>query len=283
MSNSINTTPDASVAPVPPVVPTAAPLIETIEVPSAPAQEMGFAHFIAQSDAVGKGLFVILVVMSLVSWSLIVIKGVALMRRQKRSKSFLNFFWNATSLDAVQHEIATHGASEPFAHLTAHAMHAQAHHARYGAAKLEEAGSAQEFLTRTIKKVLDEETMRMESGLAVLATIGATAPFVGLFGTVWGVYHALIAIGMTGAGTLDKVAGPVGEALIMTGLGLAVAIPAVMAYNWLTRSNRVWGARLDAFAFELFAFLSTGQTLKTSSGGDAGVGHVRSLKAGAAA
>ena len=267
MSNSINTT----------------PLTETVEVSSAPAPEMGFAHFIAQSDAVGKGLFIILVLMSLVSWSLIVIKGVALMRRQKRSKAFLNFFWNATSLEAVQHEIATHGASEPFAHLTAHAMHAQAHHARYGAAKLEEAGSAQEFLTRTIKKVLDEETMRMESGLAVLATIGATAPFVGLFGTVWGVYHALIAIGMTGAGTLDKVAGPVGEALIMTGVGLAVAIPAVMAYNWLTRSNRVWGARLDAFAFELFTFLSTGQTLKTSVESEAPVAPVRVVKPGQAA
>jgi len=224
----------------------------------------GFGHFIAQSDAIGQGLFVILVLMSVLSWALIAIKGVALFLRQRRSQSFLNFFWNATSLEAVQHEIATHGVKEPFAHLTAHAMHAQAHHARYGAAKLEEAGSAQDFLTRTIKKVLDEETMRMESGLTALATIGATAPFVGLFGTVWGVYHALLAIGASGSGSLDKVAGPVGEALIMTGVGLAVAIPAVVAYNWLTRSNRVWGARLDAFAFELFTFLSTGQTLKTS-------------------
>lgn len=224
----------------------------------------GFGHFIAQSDAIGQGLFVILVLMSVLSWALIVIKGFALALRQRRSQSFLSFFWNATSLEAVQHEIATHGVKEPFAHLTAHAMHAQAHHARYGAAKLEEAGSAKDFLTRTIKKVLDEETMRMESGLTALATIGATAPFVGLFGTVWGVYHALLAIGASGSGSLDKVAGPVGEALIMTGVGLAVAIPAVVAYNWLTRSNRVWGARLDAFAFELFTFLSTGQTLKTS-------------------
>lgn len=238
-------------------------------VPVATAPELGFTHFIAQTDFVGQGLFVILVVMSLISWALIVIKGVGLFRRQRRSQAFLNFFWNATSLEAVQNEIATHGVNEPFAHLTAHAMHAQAHHARFGAAKLEEAGSAQDFLTRTIKKVLDEETMRMESGLSVLATIGATAPFVGLFGTVWGVYHALLAIGATGAGTLDKVAGPVGEALIMTGVGLAVAIPAVMGYNWLARSNRVWGARLDAFAFELFTFLSTGQTLKTSVEHDA--------------
>lgn len=230
--------------------------------PAAP--DIGFGHFISQSDLVGQGLFAILVIMSLISWGLMVTKGVALFLRQRRSRAFLDFFWNATSLESVQHEIATHGVREPFAHLTSHAMHAQAHHARYGAAKLEEAGSAQDFLTRTIKKVLDEETMRLESGLTALATIGATAPFVGLFGTVWGVYHALVAIGMSGSGSLDKVAGPVGEALIMTGVGLAVAIPAVMAYNWLTRSNRVWSARLDAFAFELFTFLSTGQTLKTT-------------------
>ena len=140
-------------------------------------------------------------------------------------------------------------------------MQAQAHHARYGAAKLEEAGTSGEFVTRTIKKVLDEETTRLENGLAVLATVGATAPFVGLFGTVWGVYHALVAIGMSGAGTLDKVAGPVGEALIMTGLGLAVAIPAVIGYNGLTRANRVTAARLDAFAYELHTFVAMGQAL----------------------
>jgi biopolymer transport protein ExbB len=209
--------------------------------PLATAPEQGFVHFMSQTDAVGQGLFVILVIMSVLSWALIVTKGVALFKRQRRSRAFLAFFWNATSLEAVQQEIARSGVTE-----------------------LEEAGSAQEFLTRTIKKVLDEDTMRMESGLSVLATIGATAPFVGLFGTVWGVYHALLAIGASGAGTLDKVAGPVGEALIMTGVGLAVAIPAVMGYNWLARSNRVWAARLDAFAFELFTFLSTGQTLKGS-------------------
>lgn len=223
--------------------------------------ELGFGHFLAQTDAVGMVLFAILVLMSVVSWTLIVIKGVTHLTRQQRSRSFLAFFWNATSLEAVQSELSTHGVRDPFAHLTAHAMQAQAHHARYGAAKLEEAGSAQDFLTRTIKKVLDEETMKLESGLTTLATIGATAPFVGLFGTVWGVYHALVTIGMTGAASLDKVAGPVGEALIMTGVGLAVAIPAVMGYNWLSRSNRVLSAKLDAFAYELFTFLSMGAPL----------------------
>lgn len=226
---------------------------------------LGFGHFIMQADFVGKSLLVVLVLMSIASWAIIVIKGITLVTRKSRSEAFLNFFWNASSLEAVEHEIATHGARDPFSHLASHAMHAQAHHAKYGAAKLEEAGAADEFVTRTIKKVLDEETTRLENGLAVLATVGATAPFVGLFGTVWGVYHALVAIGMSGAGTLDKVAGPVGEALIMTGLGLAVAIPAVMGYNWLTRSNRVILSKLDAFAYELHTFVSMGQPLSSEA------------------
>lgn len=234
---------------------------------AAAEQVLGFGHFIAQADWVGKSLLVVLLLMSAVSWYLIVLKGITQVLRKRRSRAFLHTFWNASSLDAVADEILAHGARDPFSHLTAHAMSAQKHHARYGAAKLEEAGSSQDFLTRTMKKVIDEETSRLENGLTTLATIGATAPFVGLFGTVWGVYHALVAIGMSGAGTLDKVAGPVGEALIMTGLGLAVAIPAVMGYNWLTRSNRVLLAQLDAFAFELFTFLSMGQAMGIEGGG----------------
>jgi biopolymer transport protein ExbB len=221
----------------------------------------GFAHFIAQSDVLGKTLLAILVVMSVASWAIIAVKGLTLVVRNRRSRRFLDFFWNASSLDAVAADITAHGAHDPFSHLTSHAMQAQAHHAKYGSAKLVEAGSSAEFVTRTIKKVLDEETTRLENGLTVLATVGATAPFVGLFGTVWGVYHALVAIGMSGSGTLDKVAGPVGEALIMTGLGLAVAIPAVMGYNGLIRANRVLSAKLDAFAYELHTFVSMGQPL----------------------
>lgn len=244
---------------------------------------LGFGHFIGQSDAVGKTMLLILVAMSIVSWVIIAVKGLALLGRRSRSNAFLNFFWNATSLDAVGDKINDHGSHDPFSHLTAHAMQAQAHHARYGAAKLEEAGTASEFVTRTIKKVLDEETTRLENGLTVLATVGATAPFVGLFGTVWGIYHALVAIGMSGAGTLDKVAGPVGEALIMTGLGLAVAIPAVMGYNWLTRANRVMAAKLDAFAFELLTFVSMGQALRHGVAADARRVDVQSLSARPAA
>ncbi|MBS0520833.1 MAG: MotA/TolQ/ExbB proton channel family protein [Proteobacteria bacterium] len=235
----------------------------------ADTQALGFAHFLVDSDLVIRCLLAILAVMSAISWYLIIMKGISQIVRSRRSKRFLNFFWSASSLEAVQNELTTHGVQEPFGHLTAHSLHAQVHHEKFGAAKLEEAGSQQEFLTRTIKKVLDEETTSLENGLTVLATIGATAPFVGLFGTVWGVYHALVAIGLTGSGSLDKVAGPVGEALIMTGIGLAVALPAVMGFNWLTRSNRVLTARLDAFAFELLTFLLMGRTLQTSSQGRA--------------
>jgi biopolymer transport protein ExbB len=231
------------------------------------ASALGFGHFLEHSDIVARVLLVVLAAMSAISWYLIVSKGISQIVRQKRSQRFLAFFWAATSLEEVQHELGVNGVHEPFGHLTAHSLHAQAHHARFGAAKLEEAGSEQEFLTRTIKKVLDEETTALENGLTMLATIGATAPFVGLFGTVWGVYHALVAIGMSGSGMLDKVAGPVGEALIMTGIGLAVALPAVMGYNWLTRSNRVLTARLDAFAFELLTFLSMGRALQVTERG----------------
>ena len=241
---------------------------------------LGFGHFIAQSDVVGKTLLVILVLMSAASWTIIALKGLALSLRNARSNTFLRTFWNATSLDAVAGEISTDGARDPFSHLTAHALHAHAHHAKYGAAKLEEAGSSSDFVTRTIKKVLDEETTRMESGLSILATVGATAPFVGLFGTVWGVYHALVAIGMSGAGTLDKVAGPVGEALIMTGLGLAVAVPAVIGYNAFSRTNRVLAAKFDAFAYELHTFVCMGQALGHGAAGSQA--SVRALPARAA-
>ncbi|MGD9882446.1 MAG: MotA/TolQ/ExbB proton channel family protein [Reyranella sp.] len=231
------------------------------------APSLGFNHFLQQADIVVQVLLAVLAAMSAISWYLLVSKGISQVVRQKRSQKFLALFWAATSLEEVQNELSMHGVHEPFGHLTADSLHAQAHHARFGAAKLEEAGSEQEFLTRTIKKVLDEKTTALENGLTMLATIGATAPFVGLFGTVWGVYHALVAIGMSGSGMLDKVAGPVGEALIMTGIGLAVALPAVMGYNWLTRSNRVLNAKLDAFAFELLTFLSMGRALQVTGRG----------------
>jgi biopolymer transport protein ExbB len=223
-----------------------------------PTQGLGFAHFLAQTDALGRVILGILLFMSVATWYLIVTKALEGWLRGRRTARFLRGFWDAPSLAAVERQLDERHPEEPFSRLAYHAIAASKHHARHGANRLNEAGHAGEFLTRSMRRVIDEETARLESGLTVLASIGSTAPFVGLFGTVWGVYHALVNIGMSGQGTLDKVAGPVGEALIMTALGLAVAIPAVLAYNALVRRNRLVLAQLDAFAHDLFALLTTG-------------------------
>lgn len=228
-------------------------------------EDPGMLNFIAQSDFVGKGLFGILVIMSLISWYLIFAKSLTNLSVRGRSNKFLREFWAASSLEQVENELITHGATEPFSHLASHAIHARNHHVKYGALKLEEKGSTSDFVTRIMRKVIDEETAKLENGLTVLASIGSTAPFVGLFGTVWGVYHALIGIGMSDGVTVNSIAGPVGEALIMTGLGLAVAIPAVLAYNGFVRTNRVYLASLDTFAHDLFTFLTTGQQVNEQS------------------
>ena len=230
-----------------------------------PQQTAGFADFLAQTDAVGKAILVILLVMSIATWYLIATKSITIFLEQRKSKRFLEAFWEAPSLLAVERHIAANLPDDPFSRLSWHAINASRHHQRSGAAKLAEAGAGTEFLTRAMRRVIDEDTARLESGLTVLASVGSTAPFVGLFGTVWGVYHALVAIGLSGQGTLDKVAGPVGEALIMTALGLAVAIPAVLAYNGFVRANRLVLARLDAFAHDLYAILTTGSPVGESA------------------
>ncbi len=239
---------------------------------------LGFGHFISQADTLAKAILLIMLAASIASWYLIVTKAASGWFTRRRSAKFLDFFWNAPSLSVVATWLEQHHPDEPFSHLAYHGVVASRHHARHGIAKLQEAGSSNDFVTRTLRRTIDEETTRIESGLTVLASVGSTAPFVGLLGTVWGIYHALVAIGLSGAGTLDKVAGPVGEALIMTAIGLAVAIPAVLGYNYLVRSNRIMLARLDAFAHDLFTFLSTGVHYEARIEAS---GKVAPLKAGA--
>jgi len=133
-----------------------------------------------------------------------------------------------------------------------------------------------DWVTRCLRNAMDEFTATLQSGLAILASVGATAPFVGLFGTVWGIYHALLSIGLSGQSTIDKVAGPVGEALIMTALGLAVAIPAVLGYNALVRGNKYILSKLNSFAHDLHAYFVTGARVSPAP-----VGRVVSMKNGA--
>ncbi len=226
-----------------------------------PQSTIDIAHFIGQADAVGKGLFVVLLVMSAVTWYLVVVKAVQASRTRLQAQRFLHAFWESSSVQAVASSLDVEPPREAFSRLAAHAITAAGHHERRDAETLAEGGTAADFLTRAIRRVIEEETARCESGLTTLASIASTAPFVGLFGTVWGVYHALVAIGMSGQGSLDQIAGPVGEALIMTALGLAVAVPAVLAYNYSVRANRLYLSRLDAFAHDLYALLTTGSAI----------------------
>jgi biopolymer transport protein ExbB len=121
-----------------------------------------------------------------------------------------------------------------------------------------------EFIAQALRRTIRQEAMQLETGLTLLASVGSIAPFIGLFGTVWGIYHALGSIAVGGQATVDKVAGPVGEALIMTAFGLAVAIPAVLAYNALVRDNRVFMGEIETFAHDLHTYLTTGIPLASA-------------------
>jgi biopolymer transport protein ExbB len=220
-------------------------------------QGFGFAHFISQCDAMGKGVLVLLLVLSVSSWYLIVTKAIANMGARKRADVFLKQFWNASSLQEMQSTLNAVGDDNAFSDLARQALTVSSGNQR-GAEKLLAAGGMSEYLTRVLRNGIDQEATKVEHGLTVLASAGSAAPFIGLFGTVWGIYHALVQIGMSGQGTLDKVAGPVGEALIMTALGLAVAIPAVLGNNAFTRRNRIWLAQLDNFAHDLYALVTVG-------------------------
>lgn len=215
-------------------------------------QGLGFAHFLTQADGVGKGVLAVLLLLSVASWYLIVTRALANWLAARRAEAFMRSFWQAGSLDAVAASLRA-GADNAFAVLVDEALKAKANG---GEQNLAVAGGMAEYLTRTLNNAVDREAAASEHGLTVLASAGSAAPYIGLFGTVWGIYHALVQIGMSGQGTLDKVAGPVGEALIMTALGLAVAIPAVLAYNAFNRRNRMWLAKLESFAHDLYVLLT---------------------------
>jgi biopolymer transport protein ExbB len=218
----------------------------------------GFLHFLQQADVVAHIILAILLIMSLATWYLIVVKSLTRLKIGRHSRSFQRAFWSSADMRSVAEQIEAKGVRDPFSHLTQHGLRAVEQLRDRRSTTLIESGSADDFLTRALRRAIEQDTARLEFGQTVLASVASSAPFVGLFGTVWGIYHALLAIGMSGQATLDQVAGPVGEALIMTALGLAVAIPAVLAYNAFNRGNRVLLAELDGFAHDLFAFMSTG-------------------------
>ncbi|MFV5216005.1 MotA/TolQ/ExbB proton channel family protein [Azonexus caeni] len=225
---------------------------------------LGFAHFLAQADGVGRIVLGLLLLLSVASWYLIVTKWLANYLAQRQASAFLARFWQGGSRSGLGERLRSEKVDNAFARLALNAVDA-AEEAAAGDDKLATAGGLAEYLTRTLNNTIDQEAAAAEHGLTVLASAGSAAPYIGLFGTVWGIYHALVQIGLSGQGTLDKVAGPVGEALIMTALGLAVAIPAVLAYNAFSRRNRLWLARLEGFAHDLYVLL----TVKNETAGGA--------------
>ena len=230
-----------------------------------------------QGDAIGRAVAAMLLIMSISAWVVIFWKGWMLARARRDLLSGGQAFWRAADLPAARLALKdidrervllplVEAAAEPVAEGT---MQARA---------LPEAQ-----LTRRLRDSLHEVMQRLKAGQVLLASVGSVAPFVGLFGTVWGIYHAMMGIANEGAVSIDKVAGPVGEALIMTGLGLAVAIPAVVAYNAFTRANRVFAAQLDSFAYELHSFLTLGEAPGAAAAQAEGQAKLRRVDVTAAA
>jgi biopolymer transport protein ExbB len=223
---------------------------------------------LGQMDSVVFFTMIILLVMSAASWYYGLTKAWHLWQIRAQMDGIIEEFWGASSLSQAVTRLDRY-PEDPFARLARQCAKSAEHHQKHAPNRLGEAASLSDFLTRTLRQTINRETARLESGLTLLATVGSTAPFVGLFGTVWGIYLALSAIGAKGEASLETVAGPVGEALIMTALGLAVAIPAVLAYNAIVRSNRLVLNDLDAFAHDLHAHFTTGARVIESTAKDA--------------
>ncbi len=205
----------------------------------------------AQGDFVSKGTLIILALMSMASWYILVVKLVEQSRMMRHAKAAAAGFWKAAS---VADGARLLDETSPFRFVATSGIEAAQHHE----GSLTEKIDLHTWVTMSIQRAVGEIVSELQGGLAVLATVGSTAPFVGLFGTVWGIYHALTAIGIAGQAAIDKVAGPVGEALIMTAFGLAVAVPAVLGYNLLVRRNKLVAEKVRAFAADLHAVLLAG-------------------------
>ena len=221
-------------------------------------QQMSFAHLLQNFDTVGWIVFITLALMSVMSVYWIVMNFIKNMRLRSTSDRVISTFWETPNAQDAIRYMEEQPRSEPFSKIALDAAQAAAHHQRHEGSRLVESLNRSEFVDRALRQAVTRESSRLEDGLTVLATTVSTAPFVGLLGTVWGIYGALIRIGASGNASIDAVAGPVGEALIMTALGLFVAIPAVLAYNFFTRLNRVTNNKFDTFAHDLHDFFATG-------------------------
>ncbi len=237
-----------------PAVPAASPSATTSLAPAETTEvrnPYGLDTLWRQGDFVARGTLIILIVMSAGSWYVIVTKLIEQTRLLTQARAARKDFWTAgTVADGIE-RLKPGGA---FRYIAETGVQASEHHE----GTLVEQVDLHSWVTLSLQRALDTISTRLQGGLAFLATVGSTAPFVGLFGTVWGIYHALTAIGIAGQASIDKVAGPVGEALIMTALGLAVAVPAVLGYNWLVRRNKAALDQVRGFGADLHPLLLSG-------------------------
>ncbi len=238
--------PAASQVVAPPVVAEATATKEAVENP------YGLDALWKQGDFVARGTLVIMVLMSMGSWYIIFTKLFEQSKLLKSAGQVTDSFWKASSMKQAA---AALPESSAFRYIAEQGVKAAEHHE----GTLVEQIDRHTWISMSVQRAMDAINSRLQDGLAFLATVGSTAPFVGLFGTVWGIYHALTAIGIAGQASIDKVAGPVGEALIMTAFGLAVAVPAVMGYNWLIRRNKSVMEKVRAFGGDVHNVLLAGK------------------------
>jgi biopolymer transport protein ExbB len=240
----------AADAAAPAAAPTAASATpdKTVEVIDNP---YGLDAFWKTGDYIAKGTLVILVIMSIGSWYIMITKLYEQYQLMRQANDVRKSFWTAASVQDGANGLK---AGSPFRYIAESSLQASEHHE----GKLVEQIDRYTWVSNAIQRSVDNVQSRLQDGLAFLATVGSTAPFVGLFGTVYGILHALTAIGIAGQASIDKVAGPVGEALYMTAIGLAVAVPAVLGYNWLVRRNKSAMEQVRAFSQDLHMILISG-------------------------
>ena len=204
-----------------------------------------------QGDAVAKGTLIIMLIMSIGTWYIGIVKFLEQSKLMRQLREAKESFWSAASVEAGSSAL---GEDSALRFIAESGLKADANHR----GSLGQHVDKHTWIGMAVQQSVDTVQNKLQTGLAFLATVGSTAPFVGLFGTVWGIYHALTAIGVAGQASIDKVAGPVGEALIMTAIGLGAAVPAVMGYNWLVRRNKVAMEQVRRFATDIHAVLLSG-------------------------
>ena len=244
--------PDQTTAPAP--APVAAPALApaappAVNAPAAAPQAnpYGLGELWAKGDFVAKGILILLGIMSVGTWYIFFMKYWEQSRMLSQASQVEKRFWSSNNLNEGIDKLAKNSVFRTVAESGVRAASGQG----TGLVNLND------WIAMSLNRQLEEINSKLQGGIAFLASVGSTAPFVGLLGTVWGIYHALIAIGIAGQASIDKVAGPVGEALIMTAIGLGVAIPGVLLYNYLVRRNKVINEKLRSFASDLQTYLVT--------------------------